>query len=201
MAWILEPGNKKELWLRKSSPHGSWTFLAFNNFTGDQRGLGRIYFYGSFTPSGLELVQHFILSSWLLHGETEPCFWSQEEFEFHQFYPEKKIESVSLVISDSMEKWHKSMFLTGSADSRMIFVHLLFPTPGFNLSGVAFFWFIPLCVYSFSIHHPNLSVSTCVPSLEKVKLPQFWKKFLWEMLLKAFFILKDRTSAGHCCKY
>lgn len=60
---------------------------------------------------------------------------------------------------------------------------------------------MPLCVYGLSIHHCNLSVCTCVLILEKDKSPQFWQEFFLEMLLKASFICKDRTSAESCYKY
>lgn len=50
-AWIWGSRKNEELWLRKSSTYLSWTFLTFNVFTGDQRELERIYFYGSFTLS------------------------------------------------------------------------------------------------------------------------------------------------------
>lgn len=74
----------------------------------------------------------------MLHGETEARFCSQEGFEFYQFYLGKTESVLShLWFHEDMEK-QVSMFSIGSADSCMIFLHLLSPMPTFNLIGLAF---------------------------------------------------------------
>lgn len=148
-------------WLRESSIHLSWTFLAFSIFTRDQRELGRIYFYGSFLLSGLELFLHFLMSSLMLHGETESCLCSQGGFEFYQMLCRWNRECFMSHLFFPEEMAQVSIFSTGFDDSCMIFLHLFSSTAHSTMAGLGFPWFMTLCVYRFLIHHHNLSMSNC----------------------------------------